>query len=245
MTDTTLKEYKVWGLPSRIFHWINFLSISGLIFFGIMMMYKKELGIVSLEAKIALKEVHIIIGYVFATNLLLRVIWAFFGDKYARWQYILPGRDFVKNTRDYMRSISGGEQRQYLGHTPTGRLAITFIFILLLVQMCTGLIRAGTDVYYPPFGSYVAQFIAAPGTNPEDIMPYRPAGTDAAKAKQLKAFKGPFGIIHLYTAYTIMLMILLHVFFVIRSEVKEGGSLITAMFTGKKVIRQKPVDLDK
>jgi cytochrome b len=42
-----------------------------------------------------------------------------------------------------------------------------------------------------------------------------------------------------------MFMIVLHIFFVIRAEVKEGGGLITAMFTGKKILKSKPADLDE
>jgi len=41
-----------------------------------------------------------------------------------------------------------------------------------------------------------------------------------------------------------MFMIVLHIFFVVRTEVKEGGSLISAMFTGKKILTKKPVDSD-
>ena len=245
MTDTNLKEYKVWDLPGRIFHWVNFLSVISLIFFGMIMLYKKELGITSIDAKIALKEVHVIIGYVFAANLLWRIVWGFIGNKYAQWRHIFPGSGFVKTVRDYMSSTANGEQPQYLGHNPLGRLAVSFIMVLLTVLMVSGLIRAGTDIYYPPFGSYVAEYISAADTNPEDIIPYNPAGTDAAKAEQLKSFKKPFGVVHLYTAYTLMFMIMLHVFFVIRVEVKEGGGLISAMFTGKKVLKSKPVDLDE
>ena len=245
MMATKLKEYKVWDLPGRIFHWINFLSVISLIFFGMIMLYKKELGITSIDAKIGLKEVHVMIGYVFAVNLLWRIVWGFIGNKYAQWRNIFPGSGFVKTARDYMSSAANGDQLQYLGHNPLGRLALSFIIILLTVQMVTGLIRAGTDIYYPPFGSYVTDYIAAPGTNPEDIMPYNPEGTDEAKAKQLKSFKKPFGVVHLYVSYILMFMIVLHVFFVIRAEVKEGGGLISAMFTGKKVLKSKPVDLDE
>jgi Ni/Fe-hydrogenase 1 B-type cytochrome subunit len=39
-----------------------------------------------------------------------------------------------------------------------------------------------------------------------------------------------------------MFMIVLHIFFVVRAEVREGGSLITTMFTGKKILSGKPVD---
>ena len=36
-----------------------------LIVLGMLMLYKKELGIVSIEAKISLKEIHVLVGYVF------------------------------------------------------------------------------------------------------------------------------------------------------------------------------------
>lgn len=244
MTDSNLKEYKVWDLPSRVFHWVNFLSVISLIFFGMIMLYKKDLGITSIDAKIGLKEVHVIIGYVFAANLLWRIVWGFIGNKYAQWKHIFPASGFVQTVRNYKSRVASGDQPQYVGHNPLGRLAISFIIVLLTILMVSGLIRAGTDIYYPPFGSYVAEYIAAPDTNPGEIIPYNSAGTDPAKAKQLKSFKKPFGVVHLYTAYILMFMIVLHVFFIIRAEVKEGGGLTSAMFTGKKILKSKAVDID-
>lgn len=41
---------------------------------------------VSIEGKILLKTTHVWIGYVFALNLLWRLIWAFIGGQYARWR---------------------------------------------------------------------------------------------------------------------------------------------------------------
>ena len=69
-------------------------------------------------------------------------------------------------------------------------------------------------------------------------------GTNEEKAASLKAFKGPFGTIHVYSSYVLMFMIVLHIFVVVRTEIREGGSLVTAMFTGKKILTRKPVDLD-
>jgi cytochrome b len=60
----------------------------------------------------------------------------------------------------------------------------------------------------------------------------------------VKAFKEPFGVIHLYTAYTLMLLIVVHVFAVVFLEVREGGSIISAMFSGNKILPDKPVDHD-
>ncbi|MCU7802833.1 MAG: cytochrome b/b6 domain-containing protein [Candidatus Thiodiazotropha sp. (ex Lucinoma borealis)] len=244
MANTNFKEYKVWDAPIRIFHWVNFISVISLIFVALVMMYKKELGITGVDAKIALKELHVIIGYIFVMNLVWRIIWGFIGGKYARWSYIFPGKDFIKAVRNYIKSIADGDPQQYIGHNPLGRLAISTIILLLLLIASTGLIRAGTDIYYPPFGSYVVEYIAKPGINPDSIIPYNPTGMSESKANHLKVFKSPFGKIHKYSAYALMFIIIIHIFVVVLTEIREGGSLITAMFTGRKLLRKKPADLD-
>lgn len=242
MNNTDLKTYRVWDLPTRLFHWINFSCIVGLLIFGLLMLYKKDLGITSMEAKISLKTIHVIIGYVFVLNLLVRIGWGFIGNRHARWSAILPGRGFLQSLRNYRASLSTGSPQQYLGHNPLGRVAIVVMFLLMVVMAVTGLIRAGTDIYYPPFGSAVAEYVAAPGTDPASLIPYNPEGTDPAKVEQLNAFKGPFGDIHIYTAFTLLFVIVVHIIAVIFTDSREGGSIISAMFTGTKVLSGKPLD---
>jgi len=244
MSKSHFEEYKVWDASTRVFHWVNFLSVIMLILFGMLMLYKKELGIVSIEAKIALKEVHVIVGYVFGLNLVWRIIWGFIGTRNALWKNIFPGKGFKQLLNDYKASIKNGKPQQFLGHNPMGRLAVSVMILLLVILMSTGLIRAGTDIYYPPFGAFVAEYIAEENTDPKSIIPYNPKGTNKEKASELKAFKKPFGIIHLYSAYTLIFIIFLHIFFVVRAERNEGGSLVSAMITGKKILKEKPVDLD-
>jgi cytochrome b len=238
------KEYKAWDAPVRVFHWVNFITVISLIFVALVMLYKDELGITNVETKIALKELHVIIGYLFFANLAWRVIWGFTGNKYARWRYILPGKGFVKEAKSYTQSISEGKPQQYIGHNPLGRLAVSFIYLLLITLSVTGLIRAGTDIYYPPFGSFAAQYVAQPGVSSDSLIPYSSVGVSEEKLNNLKAFKGPFGKVHKYTAFTLMFIILLHIFVVVLTEIREGGGLITAMFTGKKLLSKKPADLD-
>jgi len=146
--------------------------------------------------------------------------------------------------RSYIKSINNGDPQQYIGHNPLGRLAISIIILLLILISFTGLIRAGTDIYYPPFGSYVEEYIAKPGINPDSIIPYDPTGTSESKVNNLKVFKSPFGKVHKYSAYALMFIITIHIFFVVLTEIREGGGLITAMFTGKKLLSKKPADLD-
>jgi len=244
MNQSELKIYKAWDLPTRLFHWINFSAVICLIFFGLLMLFKKELGITSMEAKISLKTIHVIIGYVFVVNLAFRILWGFLGNRYARWRAILPGRGFMQSLRDYRTSMRSGNTQQFVGHNPLGRLAVCCLLLLMLVMAFTGLIRAATDIYYPPFGSLVAGYVAAPGVDPDSLIPYDPAGLEPSRAEQLKDFKEPFGEIHLYTAYALMLLIVLHIVAVVVTDLREGGSIISAMFTGRKVLSGKPVDDD-
>jgi hypothetical protein len=106
----------------------------------------------------------------------------------------------------------------------------------------TGLTRAGTDIYYPPFGSIAAEYIAQPGVDPGSLVPYDTSAVDKDKHDALKAFKKPFGTVHIYTAYFLMFLIVMHIGAVIRVEVRQGGGIISAMFTGKKLLNNAASD---
>ena len=244
MKEKLLKQYQVWDVPTRIFHWVNFTTVILLIFMGLMMLFKKDMGITSLEAKITLKTIHILIGYVFVANLFIRLVWGFVGNRFARWSNIVPGPGFGATLKAYITSIKAGEPQQFLGHNPMGRLAVVVIMGSLMVMAVTGLVRASTDIYYPPFGFAVTEYIAAEGVDTATIKPYDKTGTDAQAYAELKAFKGPFGEVHVYTSYFLMFLILLHIFVVARTEIREGGSLVSAMFSGKKTLLKEPEDLN-
>jgi Ni/Fe-hydrogenase 1 B-type cytochrome subunit len=66
------------------------LAVLGLIATGVMILTGSPAGL-SPQGEIALKSVYVIVGYVIAVNLLWHFIWAFFGNRYARWRPILPG----------------------------------------------------------------------------------------------------------------------------------------------------------
>ena len=236
------KSYTTWSPAVRWFHWINVLSVFTLIFVGLIMLYHKDLGIASLEAKINLKKLHVIIAYVFTANLSIRLIFAFIGPASARFSAFIPGKGFMQSLQSYRASLKAGKPQQFIGHNPMGKLAVNALFSLLIILMISGLIRAGTDIYYPPFGAAVASYIAEQGVEPDSLIPYQKEGVNPEKMASLKAFKSPFGKIHLYTAYLLMLLILIHIAAIVRAEVKEGDRLVSSMFSGKKVIKGTPQD---
>jgi len=191
-----LKAYPVWDTNVRLFHWINVLCVLGLIAVGTAILNAKLLGVTN-DGKILLKTVHVWIGYVFAMNLLWRVVWAFIGGPHARWRAILPGgRGYMKEVRDYVADFSAGNPRQYLGHNPLGRIAVTVLLLLLMSQAVTGLVLAGTDIFFPPFGSWIAGWVAAPGVEPATLVAYSPDMYDETAYAAMRDFRKPFIAVH-------------------------------------------------
>jgi Ni/Fe-hydrogenase 1 B-type cytochrome subunit len=147
-----MTSYSVWDRTTRLFHWINVVRVLGLIAIGLVILNGNALGISS-EAKVDLKILHVWFGYIFALNLLWRIIWGFFGNRYARWSAVLPGgHGYLSSLQTYIHGLRSGDVPAYKGHNPLARLILALIFMLLIAQMVTGLVLAGTDLYFPSFG---------------------------------------------------------------------------------------------
>lgn len=239
-----LKHYAVWDRTTRCFHWINVLCIMGLIAVGLVILNNKILG-VSGDGKILLKTIHVYIGYVFVTNLMWRIIWGFIGNKYARWQAILPlSKVYWSSLTTYLAAVKSGETPQYLGHNPVARLMVSLLLLLLSLQAVTGLVLAGTDLYLPPFGNKVAEWVA--GTDDietiKNLQPGSKQGLDLEAYEDMRTFRKPFITTHLYSFYLLLVLIVLHITAVVITEVREKNGLVSAMFSGNKVISSKPLD---
>lgn len=237
-----LRSYTVWDAPTRWFHWINALCVMALIAVGLLILNSKAFGIGN-DGKVLLKTIHVWVGYLFVINLLWRIVWAFVGNRYAGWRQMLPGGPgYWQSVRSYAATFVAGRPPQYLGHNPLARLAVAVLFALLATQAVTGLVLAGTDIFYPPFGTFIAAWVAAPGVDPSTLVPYAPEMVEQAAWERMRAFRKPFALVHLYSFYVLGAMVVLHVAAVVVTEVREGGSLVSAMFTGRKILSGKPAD---
>ena len=244
MVTTTYTSYRVWDRTVRWFHWINVLSVLGLIGSGLVIYNGKALGI-SAEAKVFMKEFHAWFGYVMAANLLWRILWGFVGGRFSRWSETLPfGRGYWAELGAYLKSLRGGEPRYYLGHNPLGRLMVLALLVLLFVQAVTGLVLAGTDLYYPPLGAWIAEWVAPAGIDPSTLLPGDKAMADATAWNEMRAFRKPYITLHELTFFILSAAIVLHIAAVVMGEIREKVGLVSAMFHGNKVLPKKPVDLD-
>jgi cytochrome b len=240
MTD--LKSYKVWDVPTRCFHWINVLCVLTLAGFGLVILNAGALEI-STAGKILLKTLHVWVGYLFVLNIAVRIVWGFLGNRHARWRQMLPGgKGYFRRLRSYGASLVAGNPEPYLGHNPLGRIAVVGLLLAMIVQASTGLLLAGTDIYFPPFGAWIAQWIAAPGVDPATLVPYSPEMYDQASYADMRSLREPFALVHLYSFYLLAIGIVIHICGVVITELREGGGLTSAMISGRKVLKGKPVD---
>ena len=242
MTEMKLESFSVWDRSTRWFHWINFVCVVALAAIGTAILYDKELGVTD-AGKILLKTTHVWFGYIFTANLAWRLAWAFIGNQHANWSAILPfHKGYGAAVRAYLRELFRGDVRPYLGHNPIARMMVSILLILLVLQAVTGLVLAGTDIYYPPFGHWIASWIAAPGVDPATIAPYDKAGIDPTSWEAMRSFRSSFVTAHYWNFYALLFLIAIHIIGVIVTELREGGGIVSAMFTGRKVFDRKPVD---
>jgi len=244
--SSNLKEYPVWDSSTRWFHWINVLTIIGLIAVGTVILYGKDIGI-SGEGKVLLKTVHVYIGYVFCLNLLWRLIMAFSAsNRFTRWSGILPvGESFSQRLREYINGVKAGHAPAYLGHNPMARLMVSLLFAVLLIMAITGIVLAGTDVYMPPFGVFFADWVT--GGDAERLAQLVPGSkefVDKELYAEMRSFRKPFITAHYYTFFVLMTAAVLHIVAVVVTEKREKNGLVSAMFTGRKVFSKKPIDLE-
>lgn len=243
MQRVEINVYRVWDTSLRWFHWINLLSVLALLGTGLVIYNGRNLGI-SGDAKIWLKELHVWAGYIFAVNLAWRILQGFRGNHFSRWRSILPfNRGYLRELRAYLLSLRNGEHRYYLGHNPLGRLLVVLLLLLLAAQAITGLVLAGTDLYYPPLGSWIAQWVAPAGVDPSSLIPGDKSMVDATAWADMRDFRKPFITLHVQLFFVLLGAVLLHVAGVVIAEIRERTGLVSAMFTGDKAVPTAPVDL--
>jgi len=110
----------VWDLPVRTFHWMLAGS-----FAAAYLLSETE----------KLRNIHVMFGYTVLGLVAFRLVWGFFGSRYARF------RSFLYTPREafaYLRGLLRGGRTDYVGHNPAGSYAIWLILGLAALTGVTG-----------------------------------------------------------------------------------------------------------
>jgi len=96
----------VWDVPTRVFHWLLALSFTG--------------AYLNAESELD-RDIHVVLGYTLLGLLAFRLLWGFFGTRYARFRSFLfkPGEIVA-----YSLSMLKGKPLHYVGHNPAGSVAV-------------------------------------------------------------------------------------------------------------------------
>ncbi len=231
MSNEKIAVY-VWSKKIRVFHWLNVIAITLLLVIGIMILNAKLLG-VSSDGKVLLKTVHVLVGYVFVANLFVRLLFGLIGKGFERFSKTLP---FFSGFTAELHAFKKDPERAYQGHNPLGKLMVGALFLLLTVQATSGVVLAGTDIYYPPFGDYFAHSVALDKTQVDLIKPYSKDNVDPEEYQAMRTFRSPFITLHVYTFYALLVLIPLHIIGVVIAEKRQRSALVSAMINGVKYL---------
>lgn len=146
MPGGSLKRVYVWQRAVRFFHWVNVGCIVVLIITGIIIGSPPAIQS-SREAYESywfgvVRFIHFATAYIFMFNIILRIYFAFFGNKWANWRQFVPTSN--KFLRDLIQVIKvdilqmKGEPHVAIGHNPLAGLSYFFLFILLTLETITG-----------------------------------------------------------------------------------------------------------
>ncbi len=208
-------EVLVWDLPTRVLHWAMALLISTLILLALGHEVAGWFG-ADEELEEGLMKIHAYAGHLLVVVFVMRVIWGFAGNEYARWSDMNPFRGKrLKEIGDNIRWYLGGCRTappRHIGHNPLASLFYIALFLVLAGQSLTGIFLSGEE-----FGMFPGRFLAAlPGHGVVEVL------EEAALE------------VHEFGLLFILFFIIAHTGGLVLHEMKDRGAILYSIFTGKK-----------
>lgn len=135
----------VWEVPVRSSHWIIVISVAVLAVTGFYIGH--PFIIVSGPARDNfvmgwMKVIHFYTAIVFMLAVLVRLVWMFAGNRYARWNQFIPTtstrvRNFVRTLQFYL--FMRKHPPAAVGHNPLAGATYIVVFLLYFIMIATGL----------------------------------------------------------------------------------------------------------
>ena len=203
----------VWEKPVRIAHWLIFFAFVSLAFTGL---YIHRPFLLSggrapfLMAR--MRFVHVVSGFVLIGAFAFRVYWFFKGNFWARWSAYIPirreqwkGMGSMLEFYLFMRFDPGHRA----GHNPLAALSYFIIYLLILVEILTGLFLYSQVLGNPVLHQYIAWL-------PHLIAP------------------AYLRLIHYFLMFVFFAFIIFHVYASVLVSIEEENGLLDSIFSGWK-----------
>jgi Ni/Fe-hydrogenase 1 B-type cytochrome subunit len=212
----------VYQLPVRVWHWITALCIPILAVTGYLIGRPPP----SLSGEASghflfgdIRFLHFAAGQVLIVFFLLRVYWAFVGNRYSRQIFTVPVTDVAwwKGLWFEIRWYAFLERkpRVYLGHNPLAQVSMTMAFILPLVfMMITGLALYGQGEGERSWLNPISQTVFA--LTGGSMMTHT---------------------LHRLGMWMILTFTIIHLYLVVREDIMGEQSIISSMVSGWRAFK--------
>ncbi len=213
----------VWELPVRITHWVNVISIGILTVTGIYIAnpFMGTTGpAVNQYLMGSIRFTHFVTAFVFTMSVLVRIYWAFVGNKYASWRQLLPTkyarRAGIRRMLGFYLFIKR-KAPAVVGHNPLAGSAYTVLFLLYLTQIITGFALYALPFHggiWPGMFGWVTYLFGV----------------------------GPTRLLHDTIMWLILAFVVHHVYTAILIDIEEQSGLMSSIFSGFKALTHHQIE---
>lgn len=224
--DSKLVPVYVWEVPVRIWHWVmaGCLVVLG----GTGYLIGSPLPSIGGEASDHflfgyIRFAHFTAAYLFAVFFVLRVIWIFMGNRFAREIFSVPFRLFnrewwgglIDQTKYYL--FLKGEARSWQGHNPLAAAGMFFMYVLGAIFM----IMTGFALYGEGLGMNSWAFKAFSSW----VMP-------------LFGYSQNVHTLHHLGMWYLIVFTMVHLYMVVREDICSNETVVSSMFNGWRVAKR-------
>jgi Ni/Fe-hydrogenase 1 B-type cytochrome subunit len=208
----------VWEWPIRISHWVLVLTIVSLSITGLYMHspYVTARGHAAYVMG-TMRFVHILSGFLFSLALVVRLVWFFLGNRYARLDQYFPTtgkrwKDLIRVGKYY--GFMAWYPLSFIGHNPMAGAAYMVVYCLVIVEILTGFALFSRVV-----GSPVLNF----------FIGWLPRLIDIQWLRE----------IHFITMFAFWMFFIHHLYTAILVAIEEQNGLMDSIFSGYKFVSKK------
>jgi cytochrome b len=135
-TSKAVPLLRIWDLPTRLFHWLLALSITG--------------ALITINLGGGWMDWHVRFGIASFVLLLFRLVWGLVGPRYARFS------QFVTSPFKAIAYLRGTRDSRQAGHNPLGAWSVLAMLVLFLFQSSTGLFVSDDVMTQGPLAQFVS-----------------------------------------------------------------------------------------
>jgi Ni/Fe-hydrogenase 1 B-type cytochrome subunit len=134
----------VWDLPVRLTHWLLALSITVLAITGFYIGHPFLLAPDPVGQEFVMGTVlaiHFFAAIVFSLSEISRIVWLFFGNRYARWDQLIPTHKAKwKRAWEWLKFyiFFRAETPSFVGHNPLAGITYAVVYAVCILAALTG-----------------------------------------------------------------------------------------------------------